>query len=335
MAYSNLSGKDQQWSGIFFESERERKRKRELEHMPGPVPLTPSGHIDWFNVEPVGTALLFGDSWFTRPRLAALYLQNLELGPYVPVHPCINMEPHLVDQGEGANPRFHNLLRIINHSVGGATFASVLANIESVSDWVYYRPIMTLFHVGACDLAGPIEGNPAFLENSQRWFFNMIMQVALFYRSHGLAHCYTNEAREFVRTAPLCFSFLADWGTAWQPRPDHLAPEDVRYHRRRMNGFAKRNISDLWNNHKVILLCLNQPSADRVGVHLTGRSQIAFARSVKRIIARHCCARCNITYHFHMGDLSRPQVLAVSQKYWQYPSCDRPEGEIALINRAA
>ena len=307
-----------------------KKRKLEIDSdlLFDPPPTLPSGHVDLDNVDPFGIFFLNGDSWFTQERLAAIYrtAANLEMGPFVPTVDCISMSPHVVDQGEHNTPPTHDLLRSLNYSRGGKTFADVLGDVDALRAWAFRRPVMSLFHVGACDLASPMIGNP--IEYGPHWFYDKVVQVARWYRSQGLQYCQDQVSRDFVNYTPLVFSYLPDWGLAFQPRTEHHpSAATVRTHRNAMNCYTKRQVGNLWNDTRVIMVSLNLNNPVRHGVHLDGRSLTDFATLVQRVAARHCCIRCKITHHHYLARaMSRNEMVRMSQEYLHYYSCDRPEG---------
>lgn len=307
---------------------RDGKRKGDSNDGFGPPPKLPSGRIDYINVNPFGHLFLNGDSWFIQRRLTSIYRSpaNLEMGPFVPTFDCISLSPHVVDQGAHTTPPTHDLLRVHNFSRGGKTFAQVLEDYDAVAAWAIQRPIMSLFHVGACDLAGPVIGNP--MEYGSHWYYDKVVQVARWYRSQGLQYCWDNVSRQFVLNTPLVFSYLPDWGTTFEPLTEHHpSAMTVRTWRNSMNNFAKRQVGNLWNDHKVLMVSLNLNDPVREGVHLSGRSLIEFAGLVQRVTARHCCVSCRITHHlFFSGPFSRNEMFRMSQEYLHYYSCDRPEG---------
>ena len=305
-------------------SRRNHKRRRGNEFRP--PPRTPSGHIDLDNVDPVALMLLYGDSWLINRRLRAMYggAQSLELGPHGAPNYIADMSPHIVDQGEFVVPRYHTKIRVQNHSRGGIKFADVLADHGTVATWVYRRPVTTLFHVGGCDVAGPILDNVA--HQDVHWFFDKVVELVRFYRQHGLVYCADDDARHFVRLAPLCVTYLPDWGLSWKPlSTNYPTPQVVRYHRNRLNHYIKRQVGYLWNEHRVVMVNLTQNNPERDGVHLDGQSLIAFSTMIKRLVARHCCKNCRINF-WVVGHSTRAHIREISRCLMTSPSCERPEG---------
>lgn len=315
------------------------------------LPMVSKGKVDWDNVGPLEWSMLVGDSFFHPRRIGyelfIPYGRAGEFGPgipdpeYAPRYHVerVVMEPHEVHQTEiPCNaPVRCNFSPVVNCHIrylGGMLFDQLLFDSETVQAWATKMPLVVLFHIGGCDISRnpvariptqPQEDGELETSSGRRFFLNNICAVVDYFRRLGVGYARTEKQRNYVRNCVFLFSTLPDWGPDFTPqRPTDLKPEEFKALRRRNNNYAKRNMSFLWNTHKVLLLDLNLGNfPEREGVHLAaGEAQTAYARKIRKVMARHLCRWCRMDTHLDGRTMSLPQVKDLAHAYVHGPSCE-------------
>ena len=132
-------------------------------------------------------------------------------------------------------------------------------------------------------------------------FFSRIVDTVNYFKTEAVKWAFSAKDIAFIHNYKFVFSYLADWGTNFEPRPGCMDAEDLRRARNANNHFVRVRARTLYIRYNVILVCFNYDVLGdflpvRLGVHLVGHSLDRFVAHVRRVIARKFCVRCAVRH---------------------------------------